>query len=306
MATLCPVCNSQRSQAHFSVRDGYDYFACSDCESLYIDPQVLSKFDEGQTTREYDEDYWNSELRSARERSQAEGLVCSGEVIIYARRPVKRFLDIGSGPGYLLDELAAKYPLRQDTFHAVELFPPEERSTHPNYVVGDVATLTGKFDAGVCIEVVEHLTPRMLDGLVAGLARVSNPNSAWFFNTGMPAYVRNQDPGYLDPKRRGHIVSYGIRALQKIFGSHGFRVSELPGKSFAFLAEYQPDFSPMPFDQRFYQQLPENQKLLKEAPLVYVAAFESARSYFFQHESSSRAQWALSLQGQLDQLSLIR
>lgn len=306
MITHCPVCDSQRSQALFTVRDGYDYFACSDCESLYIDPQVLSKFDEGQTTRKYDEDYWNSELLSARERSQAEGLVCSGEVIIYARRPVRRFLDVGAGPGYLLDELAARYPLHQNLFHAIELFPPEERSTHPNYVVGNVSTLKEKFDAGVCIEVVEHLTPRMLEDLVAGLARVSNQNSAWIFNTGMPTYVRNQDPDYLDPKHRGHIVSYGVRALRKIFEPHGFRVSELPGKSFAFLAEYRPDFSLMPFDQRFYEQLPENKKLLEEAPLLYVAAFESARSYFFQQESSSRAQWALGLQNQLDQLRLIQ
>lgn len=305
MATICPVCGSRRSQTHFGLRDGYDYFACSDCESLYIDPRVLLLVDEGQTTREYDKDYWNSEIQSARERSQAEGLVCSGEAIIYARRPVKRFLDIGAGPGYLLDELAAKYPLHPNTFHAVELFPPDERSTHSNYVVGSVGTLIGKFDAGVCIEVVEHLTPHMLDELIAELARVSNPNSAWLFNTGMPPYVRSQDPDYLDPKRRGHIVSYGIRALQKIFEPHGFRVSELPGKSFAFLAEYRPNFLPMPFDQRFYQQLPENQKLLKEAPLVYAAAFESARSYFFQQESKSRAQWALGLQSQLNQLSLI-
>ena len=140
MNSACPVCESQQRQTRFCVRDGYNYFACSDCESLYIDPMVLSKFDEGHTTREYDEQYWNNEVQSARDRSRTEGLVCSGEVIIYARRPVERFLDIGAGPGYLLDELAAKYPAHQNMFHAVELFPPEERSTHPNYVVGDVST----------------------------------------------------------------------------------------------------------------------------------------------------------------------
>lgn len=302
MKSICPICGGSHKQAHFCVRDGYDYYACSECDSLYIDPQVLSRIDEGHTTREYNADYWSSEIKSAFERSQAEGLVCAGEAIIYARRPVRRFLDVGAGPGYLLDELAARYLRRPHTFHAVELFPPEDHSTHPNYIVGDVGMLSDKFDAGVCIEVVEHLTPRMLDELVAGIAKVSNVNSAWLFNTGMPAYVKNQDPDYLDPKFRGHIVSYGMTALRRIFEPHGFRVLELPGKSFAFLAEYQPDFSPIPFDQRFYHPLAENRELLKESALVYIAAFESARSYFFQDESSRRAHWALGLQHQLDQL----
>jgi len=306
MHVACPICNGRHEQVHFGVRDGYDYYACSSCESLYINPDVLARIDEGHTTREYDADYWNSELQSARERSQAEGLICAGEAIIYARRPVRRFLDVGAGPGYLLDELAAKYPAHPDTFHAVELFPPDECSTHPNYTVGDVGSLAEKFDAGVCIEVVEHLTPSMLGGLAAGLARVSNVNAAWLFNTGMPSYVRHQDPGYLDPKRRGHIVSYGIKALRRIFEPHGFRVLDLPGKNFAFLVEYRPDFSPIPFDQRFYHSLPENQQLLKECALVYVASFESARSYFFQDESARRAQWALGLQAQVDQLSMVR
>lgn len=296
MKYSCPVCSSPQQQTHFCKRDGYDYYACSACESLYIDPQVLAKIDDGHTTREYNAEYWNNELESARERSQADGLVCAGEAVIYARRPVKNFLDVGAGPGYLLDELTSRYPLRSDTFHAVELFPPNHHSTSPNYVVGDVGTLQRKFDAGVCIEVVEHLTPRMLDRLVAGLAKVSNINSSWLFNTGMPAYVRHQDPEYLDPKLRGHIVSYGLKALSHIFEPHGFRVLELPGKSFAFLAEYRPDFEPIPFDQRFYQPLTENRNLLKENPLLYIAAFESARSYFFQDESRRRTHWALSLQ----------
>ncbi|MBT2117213.1 methyltransferase domain-containing protein [Dyella sp. LX-66] len=306
MQAACPICQGRHEQAHFGVRDGYDYYACAGCDSLYIDPTVLAKIDEGHTTREYDADYWNSEIASAHERAQADGLICAGETILYTRRPVRRFLDVGAGPGYLLDELALRYPARPDTFHAVELFPPEERSQHPNYVVGDVGSLDGKFDAGVCIEVVEHLTPRMLDGLVAGLAKICNVNSAWLFNTGMPAYVREQDPDYLDPKRRGHIVSYGLKALRRIFEPHGFRVLELPGKTFAFLVEYQADFAPVAFDDRFYNPLPENLQLMKEAPLVYIAAFESARSYFFQDESKRRAYWALGLQGQLEQLSLVR
>jgi len=282
--------------------DGYAFYSCAECESLFIEPEVLVAMDCGESPREYDEHYWRKELAAARARSRGDGLVRAGEAILYARRQVRRFLDVGAGPGYLLDEMAAAFPDQAGLFHAVELFPPEDRSRHPNYVVGDIASLAGTFDAGVCIEVIEHLTPRMLAGLIEALALVSTPDSLWLFNTGMPDYVRGQDPDYLDPRIRGHVVSYGLPALHKLFGSHGFRVSGLPGKSFAFVAEYRPSNEAIPFDQRFYAPVPENLHLLRASPLLYLAAFEAARSYYYQDESRRRAQWALSLDAQLQVL----
>lgn len=70
--------------------------------------------------------------------------------------------------------------------------PPAERTPHPNYVEGDVGVLEEACDAGVCIEVIEHLTPRMLGKLVDRLAKVSLPCSLWLFNTDMPDYVINE------------------------------------------------------------------------------------------------------------------
>ncbi|GLQ95669.1 hypothetical protein GCM10007863_00870 [Dyella mobilis] len=252
--------------------------------------------DNGESPRNYDHEYWDEEIKSARQRSVRDGLVRAGEVVLYARREVHRFLDVGAGPGFLLDSLANTFPGHSDTFHAVELFPPHEHSKHPNYVVGDAGTLPGKFDAGVCIEVIEHLTPRMLQGLIKSLAAISAPDSTWLFNTGMPSYVRHEDPGYLDPRGRGHVVSYGLKGLRKMFSESNFEVIALPGKSFAFLAEYSPSTSPETFTaDRFYKPLPYNKALLEESGLLYIAAFESARSYYFQDESAQRAKWALSL-----------
>lgn len=297
MAIDCPVCLSARAGTFFREVDGFNYHACSSCESLFIDPTVLAAMDEGESPRSYDNEYWEEEVESARQRSKADGLIRAGEVILYARRDVHRFLDVGAGPGFLLDELSAMFPDRPEAFHAVELFPPPVHSQHPHFVVGDVGSLPSKFDAGVCIEVIEHLTPRMLGGLIKGLATVSEPDAIWFFNTGLPAYVRNEDPGYLDPRRRGHVISYGIKGLRKLFGKHSFRVLELPGKSFAFVVEFKPSTSSETFSSdRFYQPLPHNKRFLEEAGLLYLAAFESARSYYYQHESHERTQWALSLQ----------
>jgi hypothetical protein len=304
MAIGCPVCLNASAGTFFREVDGFNYYACASCESLFIDPTVLAAMDNGESPRSYDHEYWDEEVESARQRSVADGLVRAGEAILYAGREVRRFLDVGAGPGFLLNQLASMFPKWPDTFHAVELFPPQVHSQHPNYVVGDVGTLPTKFDAGVCIEVIEHLTPRMLGGLIKGLASVSEPDSTWLFNTGMPPYVRNEDPGYLDPRRRGHIISYGLAGLRQIFGKHDFRVVELPGKSFAFLAEFKPTNQSDTFTaDRFYKPVPYNKRLLEDAGLLYLAAFESARSYYFQQESDQRARWAMSLNASLQAMS---
>lgn len=296
----CPVCIAPNSSAPFREVDGYPYYSCGVCSSIFIEPEVLLAMDQGSSPREYDEDYWLSEQEAAQQRAHTVGLVRFGEAMLYARREVRKFLDVGAGPGLLLDQFAKWFPDHAEMFHAVEMFPPDERSSHPNYTIGNVSDLQQKFDAGVCIEVVEHLTPRMLDQLVAGLATVSAKDSLWLFNTGMPELVKHEDPGYLDPRRRGHIVSYGFDGLRKLFEPHGFRLSELPGMSFAFIAEYSPSAEPMLMNERFYNPIPANKQLLEAAGILYSAAFESARSYFFQAESLNRAKWAQSLQAELE------
>lgn len=278
--TQCPVCEAGESSFHRKI-DGYDYFRCDACGSLHIDNATLAAIDGGKSTRVYDAGYWQDELKAARERAQGASLVRAGEAILYARRPVRRFLDVGSGPGYLLDALVGLMPSHGGVFHGVELFPPQEHSRNPNYHVGDVSNLEGIFDAGTCIEVVEHLTPRMLRTLAQGLAAISTPGTLWFFNTGSPDYVLQEDPGYLDPLRRGHIVAYGLRGIRHIFEPLGFRISGIPGKSYAWFAEFDPTETPG-FAERVYRPLPGNRALLEESGLLFQAAFESARASLYQ------------------------
>lgn len=279
----CPVCEIGASKFHASV-DGYDYFQCASYSSIYIDRAALDRIDAGESTRVYDVTYWEEELRAARERADGVSLVRAGEAILYARRPVRRFLDVGAGPGYLLDALACHFPLHTDMFHAVELFPPDEHSTSANYLIGDVGDLRDSFDAGTCIEVAEHLTPTMLKNVARGLAAISQPGTLWLFNTGMPDYVIKEDPGYLDPLRRGHIVSYGLRGIAHLFEPFGFRVSAIPGRSYAWYAEFRPAETPG-FGERVYCPLPENRRLLEEFGLLFQAAFESARTALYMQEA---------------------
>jgi hypothetical protein len=272
---------------------------CQACRSIHVDPALLDEIDAGHPLmREYGSQYWAMELTDARTRAQGVSLCRAGEAILYCRRPVRRFLDIGAGPGLLLEKLLESLDPQGDIFHAVEKYPPEQRLNHPNYHIGTLTDLSPRFDAGVCIEVVEHLTPAMLRSLASELAGVSNPSSYWLFNTGMDEYVAREDPAYLDPYRRGHILSYSIKGLQAIFAPNGFVVQPLPGKSYAFAAEFQPE-AICAYDDRIYRPLAENRRLLERHPLLYHAAFESARSGFYYAGYLERTAWAVSLDEKL-------
>ena len=294
----CPICRSGRS-AWYALIDGHSYFTCARCGSIHIDPAVIDMLDAGGSlVGDYTEEYWEQERVGAIERAGGVSLCRAGEAILYCRRPVGWFLDLGAGPGFLLQELHRLIDPPAAIFHGVEKYPPPYAASCPNLHIGGIEVLQGRFDAGVCIEVIEHLTPRMLDRMLADLAGVSEPGSLWLFNTGMPDYVRNEDPRYLDPAHRGHIISYSLAGVTPYFEAHGFRVSALPGRSFGFFVEYQPSESPS-FDVRLYQPVPENLSLVQRNGLLHQASFEAARSYYYQSEYLIRTQWALSLKAQL-------
>ncbi len=294
----CPICAGGPSRLFRNV-DGYDYFWCGACDSIHIHPGVLADLDAGiALVGEYAQEYWEQERVGALERAAGMSLCRLGEAILYCRRPVERFLDLGAGPGLLLQEVQRLIDPEARIFHGVEKYPPPYAATCPNFHLGGIETLPGKFDAGVCIEVIEHLTPKMLDQMLHDLAGVCQPGSLWLFNTGMPDYVRNEDPSYLDPVHRGHIISYSLAGVRPYFERNGFTVRELPGRSFGFFAEFQPSEDPA-FESRFCAPLPANLALLQRHGLLYHAAFETARSYFYYAGYLERTQWALSLDARL-------
>jgi len=300
--TRCPICPDGSGRLFRNV-DGYDYFWCGACDSIHIHPDVLADLDAGiALVGEYAQEYWQQERVGALERAAGLSLCRLGEAILYCRRPVQRFLDVGAGPGFLLQEAQRLIDPDARIFHGVEKFPPPYAVECPNFHLGGVESLQGKFDAGVCIEVIEHLTPRMLDQMLRELATVSEPGSLWLFNTGMPDYVRNEDPAYLDPVHRGHIISYSLVGLRPYFERNGFAVRELPGRSFGFFAEFQPSEAP-DFESRFCAPLPANLMLLQRHGLLYHAAFETARSYFYYAGYLQRTHWALSLNEELERTS---
>lgn len=280
----CLICNTMPAVFYKKI-SGINYYECSHCTTLFADPAFLEKVDTHKINN-YEEEYWKNEMSAARERSFGSSLQRVAEVFLYSRIPIKKFIDIGSGPGFLLDALKVVLPASEKTFYASELFPPSEkyRTKHLNYCIGTVGDIPFKFDAGTCIEVIEHLTPTILDSMIEQLAKKSNENAIFYFGSGQPFYVKNEDPEYLDPLERGHIVSYSLKGLSKIFNKHGFNIIPLPGRDWAFLAEFGTKAVPNADEllNRIWTALPENIGILKDpifGPLMHTMGIESARCY---------------------------
>ncbi len=280
----CCVCES-RDVNLFREAGEYAYYECRSCGVLFISPEILAKIDNGATLVNYSGNYWKEELYAARERAWSTSLARVAELFLYARIPIRKFVDIGSGPGYLLDALEYQLPSAKRLFYANELFPPpvSERTTSENFLKGNFTNFPFDFDAGCCIEVIEHLTPAMVKNLFRDLASKSKPNSIYLFNTGLSHYIRNEDPGYLDPFVRGHIVGWSIAGLRALLINTGFEILPIPGKSWAFIAEYRPDHNfKGNLEDRIWQAVAENTATLKDhktGGLMYVLGLDTARAY---------------------------
>jgi hypothetical protein len=157
------------------------------------------------------------------------------------------------------------------------------------------------------MEVIEHLTPTMLADMARQLAARSNPGALYFFNSAQPSFVQTVDPDYLDPKKRGHIVSWSVSGARAIFAPAGFNVIPLPGRDWAFLAEFGParEVSADDLLAWLWQPVPENLALMQRdayGSLLATIGLESARCYLEHGIAVERTQWALSLDQQLQEL----
>lgn len=293
-AQTCMVCPVGVLHAFRQVED-VQYLRCDGCGSLLAEDGFMERTMAGKA-RSYDSSYWADELSAARERGYGALLIRLAEVFLYARRPIRRFLDVSCGAGTLLDAAAELLPEIADTFWGIEPFPPPAgfRSQRTQYRQGFLTDLEGRFDGGNCIEVIEHLPPPILKRMLADLAGVSEPGALWYFNSAQPEFVLRDDPGYLDPHRRGHIASYSVAAMRHMAGEAGFTVHALPGRDWAFLAEYgsHPPQDAHALLTRLWTILPENRAALESARFghfLLAAGREGARCYL----EAAIASWAV-------------
>jgi 2-polyprenyl-3-methyl-5-hydroxy-6-metoxy-1,4-benzoquinol methylase len=284
--------------------DGYDFVHCSGCGLIQIDAETMRRIDAGEPVLTYAESYWADEMKSAREHAYTVALSRAAEVFLLSRRPIARFLDVGSGPGLFLDAIATHLPHLSDRFHAVEMFPPEtaQRTRHANYLVGRVSDYPAEtFDGGICVEVFEHLTPRMVDGLLGEIASISRNGACFLINTGLADYTIGECPEYLDPLGRGHITSWTVAAVNHLARPHGLVASAIPGRSWCFLLEKADRASGDAVFER--KPLPENLAALGHpgigtSPIAMLGEIALLQSHYYD-QFVSRSHWAMALDGEV-------
>lgn len=286
----CPVCGEKlfSTNGYFAKKDSveYHYFQCQKCKAIFLEPVILDKIDNGEALIEYREDYWQMEYEAAVSRCYGAALARVAEAIYYCKVPIKKFLDIGTGTGLLLDALKLYLPEKHNIFYGIEKFPPHNgmHTQSSNYIVGDYENLNGiQFDCGVCIEVVEHLTPKMLVNMFACIARVSTPGALYLLNSGYHSYVNNENINYLDPFIRGHIISYSVESLKILLKPLGFKVFPVRGKTWLIAIEYlSKEVLNCDITDRIWNALPENLALLEDSKMgsvMRILGLESVRAY---------------------------
>ena len=90
----CPVCAASEGLP-FRVVEGVEFFVVAAPVLHFCKRQVLAAVEQDRFARSYDATYWAREDRSAWARSHGAALARVAEVFLYARRPIRRFLDIG-------------------------------------------------------------------------------------------------------------------------------------------------------------------------------------------------------------------
>ncbi len=302
--SACHLCGGRL--AHDRDVDGVAFGRCEGCGSIAAEDDFLARIEDG-TARPYDDSYWEFEMEAAQKRCYGSNPLRVAEVFIQARRPIERFVDISAGSGLLLDALSELMPEARDMFWGVEPFPPPERfrTHHPNFRVGFLGEMEGHFDAGVCIEVIEHIPPRHIRSLMTDLAKVSRPGSTFYFNSSRPGSQAVETGDYLDPLRRGHIAAHSLAGLEALMGPLGFTIQPLPGRDWAFLAIFQGGkaLDTEGFLDRSWRPLPENLATLARTrfgEMMITAGTECGLAYTQMALCDERTGWARGLDAELE------
>jgi 2-polyprenyl-3-methyl-5-hydroxy-6-metoxy-1,4-benzoquinol methylase len=147
---------------------------------------VVSAFEETVTSQQafapehYDTDYFAAEWREGGNRYELETRrrieARNPELIVEAFHP-QRALDVGSGPGFLMQflfELGVDVRGVDFSRTSIELAPPDMKERIRIGPTEPLEEHDASFDLVVCREVIEHLTVLQVRRTVAELCRVSS------------------------------------------------------------------------------------------------------------------------------------
>jgi hypothetical protein len=278
----CPICLSLKYIHFFLESNVGNFYECASCDFIFFINDIAHASSIGNSIN-YEDLYSAEELLAAKNRAFGVSIARAAEVFVLARKPIKNFLDIGTGPGFFLDAILKYLPDSDASFLGVEMFPPESqfRTNHLGFRTGWLDQFDDEsIDGGICIEVLEHLSASEVKDLFSLLFIKATNGATFMFNTGLTEYVKNEDMAYLDPTLRGHISIWSVNALRKLVRDEGWTFSSIPNRSWAFLAEKCPE-SQVDLSTRVWSPVPENIKALSgssNSQLLYLLGRDSLRA----------------------------
>lgn len=283
----CPLCQNRNALPLIKSIKEFSYHHCLDCDFIFIDEEILSRIDGGEHLFKYHDEYWKEELESAKERAWGSAIARMSECFHYCRIPISKFIDIGTGPGYFLDAVDHFLPDSSKLFYGWEIYPPLKKfqTKHENYHTCDLANINLNFQAGLCMEVIEHITPNQVYNLLRDLKDKIDDGAFFIFNTGLVEYVLKEDLDYLDPIKRGHICVWSVKALNILLNDLGYFCHPIGKKTWAVGIEYKAKKeanSDENIVNRIWSILPENRKILEDknsGTVIKILGLESARAY---------------------------
>jgi len=218
------ICGSENNRLLF-LKDGFQFFACNECDFLYVNPvfkdDVLNKYYEN-------EDNWFHVLQNKVQIEMDNLKFSYGMDTIEKYTQKGRILDVGCGAGIFLDiARSRKWNCSGIEFNlkAYELLKAKNITAY-NVGIENTCFDTVKYDAITFWEVLEHVTnPRMMIKRANNLLNNNGyifivvPNKDSLINR-MLREKSNSMTGYC------HINFFNAKRLQTILEEEGFEVLE--------------------------------------------------------------------------------
>jgi hypothetical protein len=92
----CPICLSLEHIDVFLECTVGNFFECRSCDFIFFFNDIAAS--SLGISIIYEDLYWAEELSAAKNRAFSVSIARPAEVFILARKPIKNFLDIGTGP----------------------------------------------------------------------------------------------------------------------------------------------------------------------------------------------------------------
>jgi SAM-dependent methyltransferase len=238
----CPACDADRSRPSYLGRWRYqnfefEYLACGDCGSLFVDPMPDDTLLESQYGPEYLDTHYALELGGGATRREFSLELDEAVRLVAEQRPGARVLDVGCGAGQFLVRAHAN-GLQPEGHEPV---PSVARAvavlTDMSISHGELHARSGSFEAVHLADVLEH-SPRPLDlllqtrrllrsgGLVIARGPLENQANVFQLAVRLSRLVRTRSRSFSTTEQPPyHVILFTLRGWRRLMQRAGLCMS---------------------------------------------------------------------------------